>query len=277
MLCWIRRRTGSVRTGIALHATQNTAASLFSSAGFLVVPPLAAVILSLVVTREGSAIQARRRAAEALGRANRAADTVAARFASSDARPGVWMLAGAAFAAGLVIEALPIEVGLGGSALLTAGRVVIVALTLPPLAWLLLGAPRAWRAPAATSLAGAAGCVLVCLARLGILLDSSALVPLVGIGYTLVGFGLLGLATGELDRRARLAAGAAGLLMLANLTPLPYVITTSQAMVDQGLLTSLGAAGALVTVGLTLRRPATPASAPAGPVERRPQVELSPG
>ncbi len=277
VLCWIRRRTGSVRTGIALHATQNTAASLFSSAGFLVVPPLAAVILSLVVTREGSAIQARRRAAEALGRANRAADTVAARFASSDARPGVWMLAGAAFAAGLVIEALPIEVGLGGSALLTAGRVVIVALTLPPLAWLLLGAPRAWRAPAATSLAGAAGCVLVCLARLGILLDSSALVPLVGIGYTLVGFGLLGLATGELDRRARLAAGAAGLLMLANLTPLPYVITTSQAMVDQGLLTSLGAAGALVTVGLTLRRPATPASAPAGPVERRPQVELSPG
>src|SRR2546423_8549311 len=50
---------------------------------------------------------------------------------------------------------------------------------------------------------GAAGCVLVTLARLGVLLSSSTLVPLVGIGYTLIGFGLLGLATGEMDRRAR--------------------------------------------------------------------------
>ena len=277
VLCWIRRRTGSVRTGIALHATQNTAAALFSGAGFLVAPPLAAVILSLVVTREATATGARRRAADVLGHANRAAEAVAARFASSDARPGAWMLAGGAFAAGLVIEALPIELGLGGSGLLTTGRIVIVALTLPPLAWLLLGAPRAWRAPAATSLAGAAGCVLVCLARLGVLLDSSTLIPLVGIGYTLVGFGLLGLATGELEPRARLAAGAAGLLMLATLTPLPYVITTSQGMLEQSLLTSLGAAAALVTVGLTLGRPAPPAPAPAGPVERHPQVGLSAG
>ena len=60
MLCWIRRRTGSVRTGIALHAGQNTVASLFSGAGFLIVPPLAAVVLSLVVTREGSAVAAGR-------------------------------------------------------------------------------------------------------------------------------------------------------------------------------------------------------------------------
>src|SRR5207248_2582517 len=154
---------------------------------------------------------------------------------------------------------------------------LIVALTLPPLAWLLLGASQTWGAQAATSLAGAAGCVLVSLARLGVLLDSSTLVPLVGIGYTLIGFGLLGLATGELDRGARLAAGAAGLLMVATLTPLPYVITTSQAMVDQGLVTSLAAAFALVTIGLTLRHPAPPAPAPAGPAERHPQVGLSTG
>jgi membrane protease YdiL (CAAX protease family) len=275
LLCWIRRRTGSVRTGIALHAAQNTAASLFSGAGFLAAPPLAAVILSLVVTREGSAPAARRRAAELLGRATRSADALAARFTGGETRPGAWVLAGGAFAAGLVAEALPLELGLGGSGLVTVGRILIVALTLPPLAWLLLGAPRTWRAPAATSLAGAAGCVLVSLARLGVLLSSSTLVPLVGVGYTLIGFGLVGLATGELDPRARLAAGAAGLLMVATLTPLPYVITTSHAMVDQGLVTSLAAAAALVAVGLTLRRPAPSAPAPAGPVERHPQVGLS--
>jgi membrane protease YdiL (CAAX protease family) len=272
LLCWIRRRTGSVRTGIALHATQNTAASLFSGAGFLVAPPLAALILSLVVVREGSAVSARRRIAEALGRVTPAADGVAARIASADTRPGAWLLAGGSFAAGLVIQALPIELGIGGSGLVTTGRVLIVAITLPALAWLLLGAPRAWHAPAATSLAGAAGCLLVSLARLGILLHTSALVPLVGVGYTLMGIGLLGLATGQIDARARLAAGAAGLLMLATLTPAPYVITSAQGMVDQGLLTSLGAAAALVAVGLTLRRPAPPAPM-AG---RRPQVGLSP-
>jgi membrane protease YdiL (CAAX protease family) len=277
VLCWIRRRTGSVRTGIALHAAQNTAASLFSGAGFLVAPPLAALILSLALTREGSATAARRRAADLLGRATRAADGVAARFSSGETRPGAWVLAGGAFAAGLVAEALPLELGLGGSGLVTTGRILIVALTLPPLAWLLLGAPRAWRAPAATSLAGAGGCVLVTLARLGVLLDSSTLIPLVGVGYTLIGFGLLGLATGELDQRARLAAGAAGLLMVATLTPLPYLITTSHAMVSQGLVTSFAAAFALVTVGLTLRRQAPPTPEPAGPVERHAQPRLSLG
>src|SRR6185437_8835698 len=115
LLCWIRRRTGSVRTGIALHAAQNMAASIFSGAGFLVAPPLAAVILSLVVTREGSAVADRRRAGELLGRANRVAEGLAARFTIGGTRPGAWVLAGGAFAAGLVAEALPLVLGLGGS------------------------------------------------------------------------------------------------------------------------------------------------------------------
>jgi uncharacterized protein len=271
LLCWIRRRTGSVRTGIALHATQNVAASLFAGAGFLVLPPLAAVIGSLVLARDGSATAAWRRATQAIGRVTDAAATAAARFTSSDARPGAWMLAGGAFATGLVLEAAPLELGIGGSGVLTAGRIVIAAITLPPLAWLLLGSGRAWRAPTATSLAGASGCVLVAAARLGILFSSSTLVPLVGVGYTLIGFGLLGLATGDLAPRARLAAGAAGLLMVATLTPVPYVITTSRAMLDQELVTSFAAGAALVIVGLTLRRPATPAPA-AGPADRHPQV-----
>jgi hypothetical protein len=65
--------------------------------------------------------------------------------------------------------------------------------------------------------------------------------------------------------------------MVATLTPLPYLITTSRAMVDQGLVTSLAAAFALVAVGLTLRRQTPPAAAPADPVERHPHVQLSTG
>jgi membrane protease YdiL (CAAX protease family) len=264
LLCWIRRRTGSVRTGIALHATQNVAASIYSGAGLLVLPPLVAVIASLVVTREGTATAARRRAARALVRATDAAEAATARLSSGDTRPAAWMLVGAAFAAGLVLEAAPLELGIGGSGLVTAGRIVIAAVALPPLAWLLLGARCTSGAPAATSLAGAGGCVLVVAARGAILLDSSTLVPLVGVGYTLIGFGLLGLATGGLDSRARLAAGAAGLLMVAILTPLPYLTTTPRAMLDQGLVTSLAAGAALVLLGVTLRRPAPPAPAVGG-------------
>jgi len=272
LLCWVRRRTGSVRTGIALHATQNVVAALFSGAGFLVLPPLAALIASLVLTREGTATAARVRAARALGRAADAAERATAGLTSGQVRPAAWVLSGGAFAAGLALEAVPLELGAGGSGLVTAGRIVIAALALPPLAWLLLGARRTWGAPAATSLAGAGGCVLVIAARAGVLLDSTALVPLVGVGYTLIGFGLLGLATGDLAARARLAAGAAGVLMVAILTPLPYVTTTSRAMVDQGLVTALAAGAALVLVGLTLWRPAPPAPALTGPAERRPQV-----
>jgi hypothetical protein len=272
LLCWIRRRTGSVRTGIALHATQNVVASVYSGAGFLVLPPLAAVVASLVLARDGSPAAARPRAAAVLQRAKAAAEATAARLSTPSVVPGAWVLAGGALAAGLVLEALPVEFGVGGHGLLTAGRIVIAALTLPPLAWLLLAGGRAWRAPAATSLAGAAGCLLVVAARLGILLSSSALVPLVGIGYTLIGFGLLGLATADLAPRARIAAGAAGLLLVATLTPLPYVTTTAQAMLDQSLLTSLAAGVALVLLGLTLRQPAPPAPM----ADRNRQVGLSP-
>jgi membrane protease YdiL (CAAX protease family) len=273
LLCWIRRRTGSVRTGIALHASQNVVASLFSGAGFFVVPPVAALILSLLLAREGSATSARRWVVRTLGRATRIADTATARFGNGDARPSAWVLAGGTFAIGIAFGSASVELGLGGSGLLTVGRLVIVALSLPALAWVLLGAGPVWRAPAATSLAGVAGCVLVGAARVGVLLDTSTLVPLVGVGYTLIGFGLLGLATGELDPRARLAAGVAGVLMVATLTPLPYVVTTAQAMINQELLTSFAAGAALVAVGLTLRRPASPAPA----ADRRPQVGLSTG
>jgi membrane protease YdiL (CAAX protease family) len=255
VLCWIRRRTGSVRTGIALHASQNFVASLASGAGFFVLPAVVAVVLSLVVTREGAANAAGRLVAVWIERATRAADAVAARAAAGASRPALWIVAGVAFTAGLMLEATDLELHLGGGAALTAGRIVIVTLALPPLGWLLLTARREWRAPAVTCLAGAAGCLVIIASRVGVLLDSGTLVPLVGLGYTLLGFGLLGLGTTAIDLRARVAAGAAGLLLAATLTPLPYVITSAQGAIDQSLVTSLAAAAAIVSVGLTLRRP----------------------
>ena len=258
VLCWIRRRTGSVRTGIALHASQNVAASLASGAGILVLPPLVAVILSLVVTRAGTTNAAGRALSGALEWITGTAEAVAGRLTTGDPWPGLWIVAGGAFTAGLMLEATYLELSLGGSTALTVGRIVIVVLALPPLGWLLLTARRAWGAPAVTCLAGAAGCAIVIASRVGILLQSTALVPLVGVGYTLVAFGLLGLATTSIDLRARIAAGVAGLLLAATLTPLPYVITSAQGEVDQSLVTSLAAAAALVSVGLTLRRPAAP-------------------
>ncbi len=269
MLCWIRRRTGSVRTGIALHAARTRPRP--SSRG-----PDSWSRRRSRPSSSASWSPARGRPSppgnggpRALARAARAADVLSARFARGDAHPATWVLTGCAFAAGLVIESAPLGLGIGGTGLLTAGRIVIIAFALPLLAWLLLGAPRAWKSSAVTSLAGAAGCALVIAARLGVLLDSSALVPLVGLGYTLIGFGLVGLAIGGLDQRPRLAAGTAGLLMVATLTPLPYLTTTTQAIVDQGLLTLLGASAALVAVGLTLRRAAPVVI---GPADRRPQV-----
>jgi membrane protease YdiL (CAAX protease family) len=256
VLCWIRRRTGSVRTGIALHSAQNVVASLASGAGFLVLPALITVILSLVVTREGATSATGRLVARWIERATRAADAVAGRAAAGASRPALWIVTGVAFTAGLMLEATDLELHLGGGTVLTTGRIVIVALALPPLAWMLLTARREWQAPAVTCLAGAAGCLMVIASRVGVLLDSSTLVPLVGLGYTLLGFGLLGLATTSIDLRARIAAGAAGLLLAATLTPLPYLITSAQGAIDQSLVTSLAAAAAIVSVGLTLRRPA---------------------
>jgi uncharacterized protein len=254
VLCWIRRRTGSVRTGIALHASQNVLASAISGAGWLVVPPLLAVVASLVATRDGGPNTLGDLAADVIARTSRAADAVTGRIAAGAERPLVWIAAGAAFSAGIALEATSLKLS-GGHLALTAGRVIIVALALPPLCWLLLTARRPWRAPAAACLAGAAGCVIVAAARIDVIAGGETLVPLTGLGYTLTGLGLLGLAASHGPVRARAAVGAAGLLLLVTLTPAPYLTTTAQAMVDQSLITMLAAAAALIAVGLELRRP----------------------
>jgi CAAX protease family protein len=258
VLCWIRRRTGSVRTGIALHASQNALATLVSGAGWLVAPPVAAVVLALIATREGRPGDLGHAAADLIARASRAAEAVTRRIHVGAGRPGVWIVAGAALSLGVVLEAASLEL-VGGHGTLTAGRLLIVTLSLPPLGWLLLTARRPWGAPAAACLAGAAGCAISLAARIDVIAGDAALVPLVGLGYTLTGLGLLGLAASGGSTRARIGAGAAGLLLLVTLTPAPYVITTGRAMVDQSLLTTLGAAAAMIAVGIELRRPRRPA------------------
>jgi CAAX protease family protein len=255
VLCWVRRRTGSVRTGIALHATQNVLASLVSGAGWLVAPPLAAIVLSLVATREGAPNAIGAAVSDALDRAAGTAEALTRRVATGGQAPLVWIVAGAALCTGIALEAASLELDLGDGTILTAGRIVIVTLSLPPLGWLLLNARATWNAPAAACLAGASGCAILVASRIGVLLQSATLLPLVGLGYTLAGVGLVGLATAPIAGRARAGAWAAGLLLLTTLTPVPYVITSAHAMVDQTLVSSLGAAVALVSVGLTLRRP----------------------
>ena len=74
VLCWIRRRTGSTRTGIALHASQNVVASLASGAGLLVLPAVAAVVVSLVATREWAPNATATAVSRLLDRAARAAE-----------------------------------------------------------------------------------------------------------------------------------------------------------------------------------------------------------
>jgi membrane protease YdiL (CAAX protease family) len=258
VLCWIRRRTGSVRTGIALHASQNALATIVSGAGWLAVPSIVAVVASLAATRDGGRNQAGDAVADLIGRAARAADAVTERIAGGGARPLGWIVAGAALSAGIVLEAASLELS-GGHDALTAGRLVIVTLSLPPLGWLLLTARRSWDAPGLACLAGAAGCAIIIAARAGVIAGSTTFVPLVGLGYTLTGLGLLGLATSHASLRARVGAGIAGMLLLITLTPAPYVITTGQAMVDQSLVTTLGAAAAMIVVGVELRRPDRPA------------------
>jgi membrane protease YdiL (CAAX protease family) len=260
VLCWIRRRTGSIRTGIALHAAQNTVASLASGAGLLAVPPAIAVVVSLVATKAGRPTAVGMLAERAIRWTTRTADSVAATPARQPLLPSLWIFAGCGLTAGVVLEGAWLELGLGGDGLLTVGRVVIVTTCLPALAWLLLSARASWRAPAVACLAGAAGCAVVAASRTGVVFGSTALVPLVGVGYTLLGLGLVALATTRVDLRARIGAAAAGLLLTATLTPLPYLVTSPVRVFDQSLATSLAAAAALISVGLVLRRPARSAA-----------------
>src|SRR5438132_11541846 len=116
----MRGRTGSTRTGIALHASPNVLASLVSGAGVLVAPPLVAVVVTLLATREGTPNAAGRLAARTLERITRASEELAGRIATRGSRPSTWIVAGVALTAGLMLEAAALELDLGNGAILTA-------------------------------------------------------------------------------------------------------------------------------------------------------------
>ena len=253
-LCWIRRRTGSVRTGIALHASQNTVASLVTGAGAFVIPPLIVVIASLYVTRSASNDELTLRVRRAWAGVGSGSRSLIDRLPALALPPaGAWVAAGVAIMIGVSLVASNAVFDAGGSHVETTGRAVTAFIGIPILCWILLTADRVWGAPATTCLLGALGCIIITLLRLAqIGFDSTTFVAAVVMGYALVCFGLIGLHATTVALRPRIAAGAAGVFLAFSVSPVPYLTTTRTALLHQSLIAYLLAAAAMVTVGLSM-------------------------
>ena len=253
VLCWICRRTGSVRTGIALHGAQNIVASLYSGAGVFVIAPGILLIASLVATRSDSSDAVSRCARQAYAAVVRAAQLGAERVAGVPPPPiGAWVVSGAALTVGVALVSAHAIFDSGGSGVETAGRLVTAVVAMPLLGWLLVTAIRVWGAPATTCLLGGAGCIVVIVLRLAqIGFGSTELLVLVLLGYALISFGLCGLVATTVALRPRIAAGAAGICLVFTIAPVPYLTTTRAAILNQSLVAFLATAVALIAVGVT--------------------------
>lgn len=253
VLCWIRRRTGSVRTGIALHAAQNTVATLVTGAGLLAAPPLIVLVSSLVVTRADSRDSLTLASRTASAWVVEKAQALAGRLAGLPTPPvGAWVVAGLALGAGVSLVSVHAVFDAAGGGFETAGRLLTAAVAMPVLCWLLVTGVRVWGAPATTCLLGGSGCVVVIVLRAAQLgFASDALVELIVLGYALISFGLCGLAATTVGVRPRIAAAAAGICLVFTVTPVPYLTTSRAAILDQSLVAFLATALALVAVGIT--------------------------
>ena len=261
LLCWIRRRTGSTRTGIALHAASNTLAALGVVSGALLLPPVLAVALGLAATKLDGTRRIGRLASRSMDALSGAADLTTRAAAKRIAAPArAWTWGGGvplALAFACVSPAVT-SICLEGCCI----PLVRSSQRWAPLRWdtrclgressLTHPARRAWRvywAPASSRhlswRAHQAG-------------ESASLVP---AGLTLASFGLVGLRFGTMPRRARAAGVAAGLLVALTLDPMPYLVATSHAFDIQTTGTLLVAAILLATVGRTVRRHQVPQGA----------------
>ncbi len=256
VLCWIRRRTGSVRTGIALHGAQNIVATIVTGAGVFAAPPAILLVISLIATRAGSHDRVGITARRAVGRVGTAAQSGAWRLRGIPVPAlGVWIVAGVSLGIGVSLVAVYAAFDAGGSGFETVGRVITAVVAMPLIAWLLVTATRGWGAPATTCLLGGLGAVIVTVMRLAQLgFDSTALVTLVVLGYALISFGLCGLMATTVDVRPRVAAGVAGISLVFTVTPFPYLTTTRSALLNQSLVAFLVTAIALVAVGVAAAR-----------------------
>ena len=252
MLCYIRRRTGSVRTGIALHGAQNVVATPIHRRRLVRRPAAALLVASLYVTRVGAGdglSLAARRAFDGVTAAARR--SIAALVALPLPAAGVGDLR-AALAIGVSLVSVHAAFDLGGSGWETAGRAVTALIAIPLLAWLLATAPRTWGAPATTCALGP-GCALVVVFRvLQFGFDRTALVTLVVLGYSLVKVGLAGLAATTIAVPLRVSAGAAAVCLVFTVTPVPFITTSRGALLDRSLVAIAAVAIALAAVGLTI-------------------------
>lgn len=248
-LCWMRRRSGTLRTGIALHGTLN--AFIYSSqAHWMVVPPLVLVALSLVVTRGDASSRIALIARAAWSRAGAGLEQIDIPLPAS---PAVWVAAGVAI---LITTAVGYSSLLGRPVYLTEGHIVMVTqvVSLGLLALALPGMRRAWQAPAAFTLAGFAGALLAGGSLAILYLFGYGHVVIVSVGYVLLSIGLLGLAGSTLPAMARTAAVLGGLLIAATFAPLPYLVTSYHSNEVQSALVLLGAGIAFIVVGLATPR-----------------------
>ena len=132
VLCWIRRRTGSVRTGIALHAAQNTVATLVTGAGLLAAPPLIVLVSSLVVTRAESRDALTMASRTAYAWVVETAQALAGRLAGLPPPPvGAWVVAGLALGAGVSLVSVHAVFDAGGGGFETAGRLLTAVVAMP--------------------------------------------------------------------------------------------------------------------------------------------------
>lgn len=256
VLCWIRRRTGSVRTGIALHGAQNIVASIVTGAGVFVAPPAILLVASLIATRAEARDAVSVAARRVCTRAVEGAQAAVRGLGGIPVPPvGAWVVAGLGLGVGVSLVSVYVAFDAGGSGFETAGRLVTTVVAMPLIGWLLVTATRGWGASATTCVLGGAGAVIVIVMRLAQLgFGSTALVTLVVLGYALISFGLCGLMATTVAVRPRVAAGAAGICLVFTVTPFPYVTTTRSAILNQSLVAFLATAVALVAVGVLAAR-----------------------
>ena len=260
LLCWIRRRTGSTRTGIALHAASNTLAALGVVSGALLLPPVLAVALGLAATKSDGTRRIGRLASRSMDALSGAADLTTRAAAKRIAAPArAWTWAGCAIGIGVCLRVAGGHLDLLGGVLYPLGE-ILAALGAAALGYALLGARKQFDTPSTTCLAGVLGAGIVTTSLLASP-SGGELASLVPAGLTLASFGLVGLRFGTMPRRARAAGVAAGLLVALTLDPMPYLVATSHAFDIQTTGTLLVAAILLATVGRTVRRHQVPQGA----------------
>ncbi len=261
-LCWARRRTGSLRTGLVIHSCINS--TIYAGkVGWVVLPPVIVMLLSLFATRVNATNHVARYASAVLAAATRGCSWVADRVARPVWSSGyAWIAAGGCLAV-YAVSGLTYQV----SGLRIAGEttghatVMVMAIGMGPLLWALLAAHRDNRAPAPTTVAGLVGTISLAGAIVTLEVHGSVPAAFYYGGLTLTAIAIIGLVGSRLERMTGTTAAIGGVLLAAMLAPVPYLVTTRTAFQYQTYSALLAASIALIAIGVMTWRPA-PAAVP---------------